>query len=251
MEKKLHLATFDRYDRQLKILGIEGQRKLMKAKVMIAGVGGLGCVSAILLAVAGIGKLVLVDKGKVEMSNLNRQILYTPKDVGKFKAPIAARAIKKLNPNVEVEHVIAEINEDNVDDLTRNVDLVVDGMDNYEGRFLLNKTCIKFGKPFIHGAIHGFMGQLMTIIPNKGPCLQCIIPTYPPKPDTIPVLSATPSVIASLEAMEAIKVITGVGEPALGKLMVFDGEKMKFYEIRAVKNPNCPICGKNSGKEIT
>jgi len=235
-------STLERYERQIKIIGAEGQQKLMSAKVMVAGVGGLGCTAAILLTAAGVGKILLVDKEKVDLSNLNRQILYTPNDIGKYKALIAAKVLKQLNPSVEVEGIVAEINDENVDDLIRKVDLVIDGMDNYEGRFLLNKACVKYGKTFIHGAIHGLMGQLLTVIPKKGPCLQCVIPALPPSTEAIPVIAATPATIASLEVMEAIKIITGVGEPAIGRLIVFDGEKMKFYEIRVAKNPNCPVC---------
>jgi len=233
----------ERYDRQIRFFGVEGQRKLMKSSVMIAGIGGLGSLAAIYVVMAGIGKVLLVDKGKVELSNLNRQILYSPNDIGKIKVKIAERKLKELNPEVKIEGIHLELNEDNVFDLVKEVDLVIDGMDNYKARFAINKACIAENKIFIHGAVHGMVGQMMTIIPRKGPCLRCILPEEPPTFEIIPIVNSIPAVIASLEVTETIKVLTGIGEPAIGKLIIYDGESMKFYEIKVKRKNNCIDCG--------
>lgn len=243
IEKEIS-GNLERYDRQIRILGVQGQAKLSKASVLVAGIGGLGCIASTYLTAAGIGRIILVDKGKVEKSNLNRQILYSEKDIGKFKAQIATERLRELNSEIEIEGMIIEINDENVEELVRKVDIVVDGMDNYRARFSLNKACVKLGKVFVHGAIHGLFGQLMVIIPNKGPCLQCVISKETPQTDVIPILGAIPAVIASLEVLETIKIITGLGEPTIGKMIFFDGETMKMHEVKILKRANCPICGK-------
>ncbi|RLF17860.1 MAG: adenylyltransferase [Thermoprotei archaeon] len=238
-------SSLERYDRQLRIpkLGVEGQLKLRKASVLVAGIGGLGCASSISLAAAGIGRLILVDKDVVEMSNLNRQILYRGEDLGKPKAEVAARLLKSFNPDVEVKGVFKEINRENVELFVRDVDIVVDGQDNYETRFLLNETCVKFRKPFIHAAIHGLEGRLLTVIPGKGPCLRCLIPNTPPLLRPVPVLGSIAMVMGSMQAAEAIKIITGIGEVGVGKLLVVDLETLDLLSINVTRNPKCPVCG--------
>jgi len=238
------LGDLERYDRQIRIIGIQGQAELSKTSVLVAGVGGLGCVASTYLAAAGVGKIILVDKGRIEKSNLNRQILYSEKDIEKFKAQVAAEKLRKLNSEIEIEGIVAEINDKNAMELIKKVDIVIDGMDNYRGRFSLNRACIKLNKIFIHGAVHGLFGQLMVIAPNKGPCLQCVIPKEPPQIDVIPIIGVIPAIIASLEVLEAIKIITGIGEPTIGKMIFFDGETMKIHEIKVSKKDDCPICGK-------
>lgn len=238
------IGDLERYDRQIRIFGKEGQAKLSKASALIAGIGGLGCIAATYLAAAGVGKITLVDKGKVEKSNLNRQILYSEQDIGKFKAKVAVEKLRKLNSKIKIEGIIAEINNENAEELIREVDIVIDGMDNYKGRFAINRACVKLNKIFIHGAVHGLFGQLMVIDPNKGPCLQCAIPKEPPQIAVIPILGVIPAIIASLEVLEAIKIITGKGEPTIGKMIFFDGEAMRMHEIKVSKRNDCPICGK-------
>jgi adenylyltransferase/sulfurtransferase len=242
----------ERYDRQMRIpgFGIEGQRKLKSARVLVAGLGGLGCPASMYLAAAGIGKLVLVDREKVELSNLNRQILYWSSDVGRPKAEVVAEKLARLNPNVDVEALALEINEDNVRELVKKVDVVVDGMDNYKARFLINEACVAYGKPFVHAAIYGLEGQLFTVLPGKGPCLRCIIPSQPPEQDIVPVLGATPGVMAALEVMEVVKLVVGLGRPCVDKLLVFDGHEMKFHEIRVEPSPKCPVCSSLRSREV-
>ena len=240
----LSKEDLERYDRQIRIpgFGIEGQLKLQRAKVLVAGLGGLGSPASIYLAAAGVGKLLLIDREVVELSNLNRQILHWDKDVSRRKVDSAVEKLRQLNPNISIEGLAVQINEDNIYDFVKEVDLVVDGMDNFKTRFIINEACVKLGKPFIHGAVYGLEGRLMTIIPRKGPCLRCLIPTEPPEVKPFPVLGATPAVIASLQVIEAIKVLTGIGEPLVGKLLVFDGLPMSFHEVIVKRSPKCPVC---------
>lgn len=244
-DMSLSLEELKRYDRQIRIsyFGVEGQRKLKSAKVLIAGLGGLGCPAAMYLAAVGTGKLLLVDREKVELSNLNRQILHWTSDVGKLKVESAAKKIKELNPNVEVEGLAEEIREDNVEALVKEVDVVVDGMDNYKTRFIINEACVLQNKPFVHAAIYGLEGQLMTILPGKGPCLRCVIPSEPPEVTPVPVFGATPGVMAALEVIEAMKLITGIGKPCIDKMIIFDGLTMTFYQIKVEVSTNCSVCG--------
>jgi len=216
----------------------------MKSKILIAGVGGLGSAAAIYLTAAGVGKLRIVDDGKVELSNLNRQILYSTSDLGKPKALTASKKLLELNPGIEVEPVQERITESNIHELLDGVDLVVDGQDNFKTRFIINQACIEESKPFIHGAVYAAEGRLMTIIPHRGPCLRCLIPHEPKELDVVPVLGPLPGLIGVLEGLEAIKLLTGFGKPARGKLLVVDGETLSFYSIDIKRDPKCPVCGR-------
>jgi len=151
-----------------------------------------------------------------------------------------------MNPNVKVDSKLKRITPKNVNKLIKGADVVVDGMDNYPIRYLLNEACVRHSIPFIHGAVEGLIGQLMTILPKKGPCLKCAVPKEPPKKPVFPVLGATPGVIGCLQAMEAIKLITGVGEPLVGRMLIFNGRDMTFNEIRIKRDPSCPVCSKLS-----
>lgn len=240
----------ERYDRQIRIpsFGFNGQEKLRKAKVAVAGVGGLGCLTATYLTAAGVGRLMLIDNGKVELSNLNRQILHWEDDVGRGKVESAVEKLGKLNPHIKIDVKVAEINTENVYSLIKGSDVVVDGMDNFKTRHILNEACVKLGIPFIHAAVHEFEGTLLTIIPGKGPCLRCLIPENPIETKSIAVLSVTPAVMASLQVMETIKLITGIGEPLVGKLLFFNGLHMEFKEVTVKKQPNCPVCKKTENR---
>ena len=233
----------ERYDRQIRLFGVEGQEKLRNSKVLVAGVGGLGCASSLYLAAAGVGKLVLVDFGEVELSNLNRQILYRTSDVGRLKVEAASERLRELNPDVEVEGLRVRIGEDNVSELVGMVDLVVDGMDNWRTRFILNDECVRQRKPFIHAGVFGMGGQLLVVLPGEGPCLRCILPSPPPEKGTFPILGVAPGVLGLLQAAEAIKLITGHGAPAVGRMLVYDGYRMEFREVEVRRRAGCEACG--------
>ncbi|MCS7136173.1 MAG: HesA/MoeB/ThiF family protein [Nitrososphaerota archaeon] len=235
----------ERYDRQIRLLnfGVEGQSRLKAAKILVAGVGGLGSAAALYLAAAGVGKLVLVDKESIELSNLNRQILYTTDDLGKPKAKVAANRLSSLNPEISIEAITVEINEDNVSELIKGCDVVMDGQDNYKTRYVLNDACIAQRIPFVHASVHAYEGRLMTILPGKGPCYRCLVPVPPPEGRGFPILGTVPGTISTLQATEAIKIVLGIGKLCVGRLLVYDALEMKFHEIKVERNPECSSCG--------
>jgi adenylyltransferase/sulfurtransferase len=238
-------SELERYGRQMLIpgWGEEGQRKLKSARVVVAGVGGLGCPVSTYLAAAGVGKLVIVDKEKFELSNMNRQILGWHKDIGKFKAETAAKKLRELNPEINIEPFNSKITEDNVRQLVQDADVVVDAMDNWDTRFIINAACVEKRIPFVHAGIYGLYGQLTTIVPGKGPCLRCILPETPKETPTFPIVGATASFFASLQVVETLKLITGIGKLLIGKMLIFDAEDMSFAVVDIGRNPNCSICG--------
>jgi molybdopterin/thiamine biosynthesis adenylyltransferase len=237
-----------RYNRQIMIQGIgeAGQEKLKSAKVVIAGGGGLGSPSAIYLAAAGVGILRIVDHDRVELSNLNRQILHWDKDVGREKVESAAEKLKQLNCNVTIDAIATTINESNVDSFVEGFDVILDAMDNLPTRFLLNRAAVRHGIPFIHGAVYGLEGRAMTILPGKSACLRCLYRGAPP-PGKFPVVGTTPAVIGAIQATEAIKLITGIGSPLANRLLVYDGLNMKFMELTVNRRENCEHCGNQGG----
>ncbi|MEM2083655.1 MAG: HesA/MoeB/ThiF family protein [Nitrososphaerota archaeon] len=242
--QSLSKLELERYDRQIRMpfIGINGQEKIKSSKIVIAGIGGLGCASATYLAAAGIGELILIDKEKVELSNLNRQILHWTKDIGKYKVESAKEKLIKLNPEIKIIAIKKEINEENVKELINGANIVIDGQDNFKTRFIINKACVELRIPFVYAAVQGLEGRLMTIIPGKGPCLRCLIPIDPPEVATFPVLGAIPALIAMIQVIEAIKIILGIGEKYIGKLLIFDGERNVFNHVEIKRNPNCPVC---------
>ncbi|MGQ9460310.1 MAG: HesA/MoeB/ThiF family protein [Candidatus Bathyarchaeaceae archaeon] len=242
---KFSQTELERYDRQMRIkgLGKSGQSKLKKAHVMVAGAGGLGSPASLYLVAAGVGHVAIVDKDAVELSNLNRQILHWSTDVGESKSVSAIEKLRQLNPEVEVEAIPKAITPDNARKLVKAFTVVVDGLDCWSTRFLLNKTCVKERIPFVHAGVHSLYGQITTILPGKGPCLQCILPKPPPEEEKFPVLGATPGTLGLLEALETIKIITGLGEILVGRMLHFDGETMSFQEIRVERRLDCPVCG--------
>lgn len=234
-----------RYDRQILFpsFGEEGQRKLRQAHVLIAGVGGLGSPVAIYLACAGIGKLTLVDSDAVELSNLNRQILYGEEDIGEQKVFSATRKLKKLNSTVEISTAAVKLTAPNLTELLKGVNVVIDCLDNMETRFILNEACVKAGIPLIHGGIHGMLGEITTIIPGQTPCLECIFPRDVEGKKPFPVFGCTPALIASLQVMEVIKLLVGFGELLAGKMLYVNGEVMEFMQAPLQKNKACRVCG--------
>ena len=233
----------ERYRRQLLFLGVEAQLRLKRAKVLVVGVGGLGSAVLYYLVAAGVGELHIVDSDKLELNNLNRQVLYTTDDIGKYKVDVAAERLRRLNPNVKIITYRRRFDKDLAEEVVPKVDLAIDALDNWETRFLLNKYCVKYLKPLIHAGVREVYGQLLVIMPGKGPCLRCLFPHEPKREREIPILGVTPGILGTLEALEAIKIITGYGEPTVGKLIIVNGKKGEFEVINVRRNPECPVCG--------
>ena len=236
------------FNRQLimKELGQKGQNRLAKAKVAIVGVGGLGTVSSLFLALSGVGCLRLIDQDTVETQNLHRQILYTIDDLQYPKVEVAAKRLRKLNPFLKVEAVPENLNAANVEKLLLGVDCVVDGLDNMLTRYLVNRACVKNGVPYVFGAAIGMEGNLSVFATHDTPCLECVMPNLSDSElqtcNSRGVLGATPGIIGAMQAMETIKLIAGVGSPLKGKLMVCDFNDMSFATIDISKRMGCPAC---------
>ncbi|MGB9786819.1 MAG: HesA/MoeB/ThiF family protein [Infirmifilum uzonense] len=242
----LSREELERYDRQLRIWGVQAQEKLKTSTVLIVGLGGLGSPVAVYLTAAGVGKLIIVDSERVELSNLNRQFLHWTPDVGSLKTQSALKKLKTLNPNVEIELVEKRIAtlEDALE-LVKKADVVVDCLDNWDTRFLLNEACVKLGKPLVHAAVRGFYGQLMVVVPGKGPCLRCVFPEGLKEERPIPIAGPTAGVLGSFEALETLKILTGTGEPPVGKLFLFDGTREGFDTLTVRRRPDCPVCSRS------
>jgi molybdopterin-synthase adenylyltransferase len=240
------LSEYDRirYNRQMILpgWGEVGQEKLQAARVFIAGAGGLGSPVAMYLAVAGVGEIRICDADRVELSNLNRQILHGDERLGELKAESACKTMQNLNPSIQVTPIAEYLNAENSYQIIGDVDVVVDCLDNYEARYLLNDYCITHHTPMVHGAIWGLIGQLTFILPPETPCLKCIIPAPPPK-ETFPVVGVTPGVIGCLQAMEVLKYLTNTGTNLKGRLMFFNGEDMSLDAVIVRRAEACPACG--------
>jgi molybdopterin/thiamine biosynthesis adenylyltransferase len=234
----------EKYDRQIMIRGFgqKGQERLKQAKVFIAGAGGLGSPAATYLTSAGLGVIRIVDHDRVALSNLNRQILHWQEDIGKGKVGSAAEKLRKLNPEVAIEAIEERITKANIFQLLAGFDLIVDAMDNLPTRYLLNKVAVEKNIPFFHGAVYGFEGRAMTVIPDKTACLRCVYRGVIPE-EKFPVIGVTPAVIGCIQAAEVIKYIVGMGQLLTDRLLIYDGLNMKFTEFRVKKDPNCPHCG--------
>ncbi len=234
----------EKYDRQIMIAGFgeEGQQRLKRAKVFIAGAGGLGSPIAIYLAAAGIGKIRIVDPETVELSNLNRQVLHWDEDIGRAKVESAREKLERLNQGVQIEGIVETIDEDRVFELIDGYDLIVDALDNFPTRYLLNKAALERKIPFFHGAVYGFEGRAMTIIPGETACLRCLYRKSPPERKS-PVIGVTPAVIGCIQATEVIKYLVGIGELLTNRLLIYDGLSLRFTEVRVKKDPDCQDCG--------
>ncbi len=239
----LSREELERYDRQIMLWGRDVQLKLKKSSVLVVGIGGLGSPASIYLAAAGVGRIVLLDPQTVELSNLNRQVAHWTPDIGRLKVESAAEKLRKLNPEVEVEAKAVRLTEENAEEIIGSVNLVVDALDNWSTRFLVNRVCVKLGKPLVHAGVKGMHGQLMVIYPGKGPCLQCLIPKPPPEEEKFPILGTTAGVMGVLEANEAIKLLAGYGKPLIGRLLIYDGLNGEINVISVKRRENCPICG--------
>jgi molybdopterin-synthase adenylyltransferase len=244
----LSIREHERYKRQIMLFGDEGQERLKKAHIFIAGAGGLGSPIAIYLAVAGVGTITIVDMDTVDQSNLNRQILHTDRDIGKKKTISAIEKLRDLNPDITLNAIDTTISENNIHDLVGRADGIVDAMDNYPVRYLLNRTALDKKIPFFHGAIRGFSGQATTILPGTTPCLECIFKNAPPK-EVFPVVGVTPGVIGTVQANEVIKYLTQKGGLLAGRLFIWDGLAATAEEIAFERNPACAACGSMASKK--
>jgi len=233
-----------RYNRQIILSGWgeEGQKKVKQATVFIAGAGGLGSPVAIYLAAAGVGRLRICDFGEPELSNLNRQVLHDEEDIGKNKALSAKESIAKINPHIKVENLSDKIERENIAHLVGDAHIIVDCMDNFPTRHILNEYAVKAELPFVHAGVFGMSGQITFIHTPETPCLYCIFPGSPPS-EVFPIVGATAGVIGTLEALEVLKYLTGKGSLLKNRMLYWDGELMMFQEITLPKDPKCIVCG--------
>jgi molybdopterin/thiamine biosynthesis adenylyltransferase/rhodanese-related sulfurtransferase len=240
-----------RYSRHLILpeFGMEGQRKLKQGSVLLIGTGGLGSPLALYLAAAGVGHIGLVDFDIVDESNLQRQIIHGTSTLGIRKTESAKMRLRDLNPHIDIATYDVQITSDNAFDLIRPYDVIVDGTDNFPTRYLTNDACVMLGKPNVYGSIFRFEGQATVFSPKHGgPCYRCLYPE-PPPPGLVPscaeggVLGVLPGVIGTIQATEAIKLLTGIGEPLIGRLLLYDALAMRFRELKLRRNPDCPVCG--------
>jgi sulfur-carrier protein adenylyltransferase/sulfurtransferase len=241
-----------RYSRHLIMpeVGMEGQLKLKRAKVLAVGTGGLGAPLGLYLAAAGVGRLGVVDFDKVDFTNLQRQIMFGTSDVGRPKIEAAGERLGNLNPDIQIDRNETALTSENALDIIRDYDIVVDGTDNFPTRYLVNDACVLLGKPNVYGSIFRFEGQASIFGAPGGPCYRCLYPE-PPPPGLVPscaeggVLGVLPGIIGAIQAMETLKLILGKGEPLIGRLLLFDALGMKFRELKLRKNRECPVCGEH------
>jgi molybdopterin/thiamine biosynthesis adenylyltransferase/rhodanese-related sulfurtransferase len=241
-----------RYSRHLIMpeVGMEGQLKLKRAKVLCVGTGGLGSPLALYLAAAGIGKLGIVDFDVVDYTNLQRQVIHGTNDVGRSKLESARETIHEINPHVEVETYETRLTSENALDIIRDYDLVADGTDNFPTRYLVNDACVLLDKPNVYGSIFRFEGQASVFYAKEGPCYRCLYPE-PPPPGLVPscaeggVIGVLPGIIGSIQALQTIKLVLGKGQTLIGRLLLFDALNLKFRELKLRKNPQCALCGEN------
>ena len=241
-----------RYSRHLIMpeVGIQGQRKLKAASVLLIGTGGLGSPLALYLAAAGIGRIGLVDYDVVDETNLQRQVIHYTSDVGKSKLDSAAAKMSDMNPYLVIEKHNTPLTSANALELLAGYDVIIDGTDNFPTRYLVNDACVILGKPNVYGSIFRFDGQLTVFDARRGPCYRCLFPE-PPPPGLVPscaeggVLGILPGTIGTLQATEAIKLILGIGDPLIGRMVLYDALNMTFDTIKVRKNPNCPVCGEH------
>src|SRR4051812_33991452 len=247
---ELSKEEFNRYSRHLILpeVGLEGQRKLKAAKVLCIGAGGLGSPVAMYLAAAGVGTIGIVDFDVVDFSNLQRQILHATPDVGKPKLQSAKEKLTAMNPHVDIVTHDVALSSENALELFKPYDIVVDGTDNFPTRYLVNDACVLLGKPNAYGSIFRFEGQASVFATKDGPCYRCLYPE-PPPPGLVPscaeggVLGVLPGMIGLVQATETVKLIMGIGEPLIGRFLIFDALRMKFRELKLRKDPDCPVCG--------
>lgn len=242
----------ERYSRQIILpdVGGKGQERILNSKVLIVGAGGLGSPCALYLASAGVGKIGIVDSDKVELNNLQRQILHSTKDVGRRKVESAKDRLNGLNQDVEVIPYYIRLNSENILDIIKDYDIIVDGSDNFPTRYLVNDACVISKKPLSHGGIFRYDGQAITILPKKSACYRCLFPE-PPPPGLVPscqeagILGAVAGAIGTIQANEVLKYILGIGNLLEGRLLVFNALDSSFRQVRVLRDPKCLVCGEN------
>ena len=259
MPRQLNPAQSQRYSRHLRIpeIGVEGQQKLLDSKVLLIGAGGLGSPAGLYLAAAGVGTIGVIDDDVVDASNLQRQILHRTHDIGSPKVDSARRTMEALNPDVEVVTHRVRLTPENVDEIFGNYDLIVDGSDSFETRYIVNDACVRLGIPQVHGSIFRFDGQVTTFDPRQenSPCYRCLFPT-PPPPELAPncavagVLGVLPGVVGTIQATEAIKMLLGIGEPLVSRLLMYDALSMNFRTLKVRRDEACPSCGSGHAEQV-
>jgi sulfur-carrier protein adenylyltransferase/sulfurtransferase len=246
----LDLAEVERYSRHLLLpeLGPDGQRRLKATRILLVGAGGLGSPAALYLAAAGVGHVTLVDFDAVDVTNLQRQVLHGTRDLGRPKVESARDRLRDLNPHVSVDALHVRVSPENVLGLVRDHDLVLDGSDSFSTRYLVNDACVLADRPNVHASVFRFEGQATVLSTRGGPCYRCIFPS-PPGPGEVPscseagVLGVLPGLLGTIQATEAIKLVTGIGEPLVGRLLLVDALSMSFRTLRVARDPRCPACG--------
>lgn len=249
---KLSEEEIERYSRHIILpeVGGTGQQKLKEASVLVVGAGGLGSPALLYLTAAGIGRIGIIEDDVVDLTNLQRQVLHTTADVGKPKVKSASETMKDINPHVEVDVYHDRLTKDNILTLLDKYDLVVDGVDNFPTRYLINDACVMKKKMLVEGGILRFMGLIMSIQGGETACYRCVF-EEPPPPGTVPscaeagILGAVAGVVGTLQATEVLKILTGVGKPLFNRMLQFDAEDLAFHEVKAKRNPKCPVCGDN------
>lgn len=244
-------SEVQRYSRHIIMpqVGSVGQRKLIDSSILLVGAGGLGSPLAMYLAAAGVGKIGIVDFDSVDITNLHRQILHGNEDVGRAKVDSAEERLLSINPDIKVEKLPVHMNSENAMEIAKDFDILVDGTDNFPTRYLINDVGVLSNKPVVHGSIFLFEGQMTTFMPGQG-CYRCLYPA-PPPPGMVPscseagVLGVLPGIVGSIMAAEAIKVILGLGNTLVNRLLMFDAEDMDFRKVKLRKDPECPVCGDN------
>lgn len=242
----------ERYSRHILLqdVGVEGQAKLLNAKILIVGAGGLGAPAALYLAAAGIGTIGIVDSDQVDVSNLQRQVVHFTKDINVPKVESAKEKMLAINPDIQVRTYNECLRADNILDIIRGYDFIIDGTDNFPTKFLVNDACVMENIPFSHGGILRFDGQTMTVVPRQSACYRCVFRT-PPPPDAVPtcsqagVLGAIAGMLGTIQAAEALKFVTEVGELLTDNLLSFDAKTMNFRKVKLHKQENCPVCGEH------
>lgn len=248
----LNQEQIERYSRQIILskIGGEGQKKLLDSKVLIVGAGGLGSPIALYLASAGVGEVCVVDSDKVELNNLQRQIIHSKENVGKPKAESAKERLLSINDDIKITSKNLRLTSENILDVIKKYDIVIDGSDNFPTRYLVNDACVLSGKPLSHGGIFKFEGQAFTVLPGESACYRCLFPE-PPPPGAVPscqqagILGAVAGIIGTIQANEVLKYILGIGELLKGELLIFKALTSNFRKVKIPKNKECPVCGEN------